>query len=53
MRSWTNGLLGALERKGQTFAIVDISTLLSPDGVLAALRAANAIVDIPPDEVPR
>lgn len=44
---WFKLLTGALERSDQTFAMIDVESVLRPNGVLARLEAAGAKVDVP------
>ncbi len=47
---WIKALEGALNVPGRTVALMDISDLLAPDGILAALQVQGAMVVQPPDE---
>ena len=47
---WIKALEGALNVRGRTVALMDISDLLGPGDILAALAAYGATVTAPPEE---
>jgi uncharacterized protein YbaP (TraB family) len=50
VQAWTTLLLRRLNGQERTFAVIDIASLLRPDGILAKLAAAGSRIDTPRDE---